>query len=282
MDAVEAIVLSTMVALVGVVVGAKVQRMARFIYPTDVFTITAVAWVLADTAFSVSGLNPFWYLPFLLGYVVGYLIVGRTSYIMVWETELGDKRVTMRPWVVWCEGGCTYLQIQSNRALLRRLVFGVRHDIVSTGPLDADWQVVSKYPLFPVFDRPAVVAENVSTTFELVHAFWRFKVRHYVTEMAIAYGSVVSKIQLAQDEQALTSMQRLNNDLTSEVHELRARQGPMLMQMALDLLQKIDKTKPVNCAYDLVRQYEASGRGKRQTEEDLGYGDKEDCADPSQ
>ena len=281
MDAVEVVVLSTVVALVGVVVGAKVQRMARFIYPTDVFTIAVVAWILADTVFSVSGLDPFWYLPFLLGYVVGYLIVGRTSYIMVWETELGDKRVTMRPWVVWSEGGCSYLQIQSNRALLRRLVFGVKHDVVANGPLNADWQIVSKYPMFPVFDRPAVVAENVVTNFEPVHAFWKFKTRHYVTEMDIAYGSVVSKIQLAQDEQALTSMQRLNNDLTSEVHELRARQGPMLMQMALDLLQKIDKTKPVNCAYDLVRQYEASGRGKRQTEDDA-YGDKEDCADPSQ
>lgn len=247
------IVLAAIVAVAGVIIGAKVQRAARFIYPTDFLTIGILAAVAADCILSVTGIDRMWYVPLLLGYVVGYLVVGRTSYVMVWETSLAEKTVRLSPWVIWHENGGTFLQEQKNSALFRRLFLGVRHDVVSNVPLDDDWTTDSKYPAFPRFVRPAIVAESVRTTWQEQHVIWKIGTKHYVTEIDVAYAGAVSKIQLAQDEDCLGRMQKQNNKLIAEIHGLRAQQGPALMEMALRLEQRKTSAAPVNRMYDLIR-----------------------------
>ena len=247
------ILISTAVAILGVIIGAKVQKACRFIYPMDAITISVSLFILTDSIVSITPIDPFWYLPFIAGYVAGYLVVGRTSYVMVWTMSLAAKHVDMNPWVTWTENGRTFLQEQSNRALFRRILFGVKHEIVSDVPLDSDWVVDAKYPLFPLFSRPTVVAENVVTTASKVHLFWRFHALSYTTHVSVAYAGSVSKMQLTQDEQALRMMQEQNTDLINTVHELTSQQGPMLMEMALRLEQEITSTTPANRMYELVK-----------------------------
>lgn len=265
------ILISTVVAILGVIIGAKVQKACRFIYPMDAVTISLSAFMLTDSIFSITPLDPFWYLPFIAGYAAGYLVVGRTSYVMVWTMSLAAKHVDMGPWVTWTENGCTYLQEQSNRALFRRILFGVKHEVISDVPLDSDWVVDAKYPLFPLFSRPTVVAEDVITTSSKVHLFWKFHAIRYTTHVSVAYAGTVSKMQLAHDEQALRMMQEQNTDLINTVHELTSQQGPMLMEMALRLEQDINATTPANRMFDLIR----FGKGNRRRKEKDG---KEDPA----
>lgn len=253
------------VALVGVVIGARVQRAARFIYPTDFMTLAIAAFILADLALGATGIGATWYAAFILGYIVGYLIVGRTSYMMLWTTDLAHKELRMVPLVTWTEDGRQYLQKQSNVALFRRLVLRVRHDIVSNVPLEDDWYSVVKYPAFPFFRRCVVVAETVDTWWEPQHLFWKVSAKHYVTSIRIAYAGTVSKLQLAQDEDSLREMQDQNNRLIREIRNLRSQQGPALMEMELRMEQARLAAKPVNRMFEMLcrrPQPPKDGKGK--------------------
>ena len=263
---IETIIVSTIIAVVGVFIGSRVQRMCRFIYPIDGFTVGLLVAMAADTIAILAPWDKFWYLPLILGYAAGYLVVGRTAYIMVWTTSLSGKYVDMRPWVIWTENGSTYLQEQTNRALFSRLLFGVKHEIVSNVPLETDWIVDAKYPLFPQFSRPTAIAEEIRTSYVRVRVLRWFEIRKYTTHVAVAYAGTVSKMQLAQDERALKDMQRQNTELIGKVHELTSQQGPMLMEMALRLEQEIGSSRPVNRMYDLIRMKRKGG--KNDTEKD--------------
>lgn len=287
MDLLTVIAVSTAVALGGVLVGAKVQKAARFIYPVDLMTIGIIAVMMADAMIRIAPWDPYWYLPFGLGYAVGYLVVGRTSYVMVWETSLANKRVQMHPWVLWEESGRTYIQEQTQRALLRRLICGVKHEVISDVPLDTQWVVEAKYPLFPEFVRPTVVVESIDTNWSMEHWFWKFGVRRYVTTVDVAYAGTVSKMQLAQDEMFLRVLQRQNAQLVSELRDFQARQGPALMEMVLRMEQGIEGTSPVNRMYDLINIQRARPKKKepvktRDTGKSKEGGDEDGCKeDPS-
>lgn len=250
---IDTIIISTIIAIVGVFIGSRVQRVCKFIYPIDGFTIGLMAVMGVDTVASIAPWDKFWYLPLLFGYVTGYLVVGRTAYIMVWNTSLSGKYVDMQPWVIWTENGSTYLQEQTNRALFSRLLLGLRHEIISNTPLETDWIVDAKYPLFPLFSRPTAIVEEIRTAYVRVRVLRWFEVKRYTTQVTVAYAGMVSKMQLAQDERALQDMQRQNTELIGKVHELTSQQGPMLMEMALRLEQEVESTRPVNRMYDLIR-----------------------------
>ena len=257
----EIIALSTVVALVGVVFGAKVQKAVKFIYPFDLITWSLCTICLMDYALYKAipgpGLFPidkFWYLPLLLGYATGYLVVGRTSYVMVQTISLANKTMTSDPWVIWERDGQIYTQEQSNLALIRRIFFGIRHEIITNSPMDEDWTVTVDIPLFPLISKRTVMAEDVVSTWVPVRIFWRFYVKKWTTYITLAYGGMVSKAQLAHDEKFLYEMQKQNTNLVAAVHELRSEQGPMLMEMALKLEQKIVSTAPVNRMFSLIKR----------------------------
>lgn len=256
---------ATAIALLGVIVGAKVQKAAKFIFPYDALTLTICGFCLVDCVFELFSFDKFWYLPFLLGYATGYLVVGRTSYLMIQTVSLSEKTMISDPWVMWEEDGRMYTQKQSNVALFRRLFLGVKHEVRTNAPLDDDWIVTTKIPLFPIISKPTVIAEEVVTSWTPVHVFWKFHTKQYTTEIILAYGGMVSKLQLAQDERYLQKMQQQNTDLVAAVHELRGQQGPMLMEMALRLEQKITSTAPVNRMFDLISR---NPKKKKKVEKD--------------
>lgn len=281
MDTVSTILISTVVAIAAVFIGAKVQRTAKFIYPHDFLTIgiamiciaDIVAGSIMDTT-TASGLDPYWYLPFSIGYVAGYLVVGRTKYVMVWETYLGGKHIAMSPWVIWTEHGSTYLQEQNNRALFRRLFCRVKHEVVANAPIDDDWSADLSFPLLPAQHCRVLCAESVAVTWSPVRIGLIY-VRQYVTELTLAYAGTASKMQLAQDEAALEDMQTQNVDLISEIHDLRKQQGPALLEMALRLDQSVEASSPANRMYSLIRNMK-----KRKTEgDDNGNPGKDENAD---
>lgn len=254
MDLWTTIALSTVIALAGVVVGAKVQKVVKFIYPYDLVTLSLCAFCLLDYVIGFLPLDKFWYLPLLFGYATGYLVVGRTSYVMIQTISLANKTMSSDPWVMWEEDGRIYTQEQGNRALLRRLIFGIKHEILSNSPIDEDWTVMVKIPLFPLISKSTVMAEEVMTTWVPEKIFWKFSLKRYTTNITLAYGGMVSKAQLALDEVFLQEMQKQNTSLVAAVHELRSEQGPMLMEMALKLEQKIVSTAPVNRMFSLIKR----------------------------
>ncbi len=263
--------------IAGVFIGAQVQKRARFLYPYDAMTLLILAAIAADTVLGITGVEAMWYASFTVGYIAGYLVVGRTSYTMVMEMNLAGKHVDLHPLVIWSEGAHVYIQEQTNRALLRRLLFGVKHELVSNVPVDTEWRVDSKYPLFPLFSKKTVMAEDIRVSFVMEHQFWRVSVRRYTTEMVIAYAGMVSKAQLSQDQDYLRKLQNQNIDLASEVSELRSRQGPMLMETAIAIEAAVGATSPINRMYNLMTKVPKTKDGKKTVPEEDSDGSIEDA-----
>ena len=298
MDTLMMIVLTTMVVVLGVAMGAAVQKKTYFLYPVDAFTlllfffvgVQILAQYLPPLSVAYIGVDAYWYVPLVIGYIAGYIVSGRTRYIMI-RCFNPDKSTYGEHWILYTKDGRTYRQEQSNRELFKRLLFHVEHEVVSNADLVPDWDDVTSYPLFPEFVRPTVVVESVDVSWVPEHWFWRFSVRRYTTRVDVAYAGTVSKMELAQDETALRVLQRQNTALVSELRDMRSRQGPALMEMALRMEQSIEATSPVNRMYDLLNAQQDGLKRKRkerraekraQAKEEKEDGGEEDAAAEAQ
>ena len=218
---------------VAMVIGAAVQRAVKFIWPIDAITLTIVVFAAVQligwpSFLIVPGIDPIWWVPVLVGYIIGYVVIGRTSYIMV-RRLTDDKSFDTEPWVLYTEDGRAYVQEQNNKALIKRLVFGIKHPVLSPLPLEPDFEDRTKYPGFPVFKRRMVCVEGWHT-YELIPEHvsrWRFK--RYATEVKVAAGSAVSRIELVRSFRALD---KVNAQLIEAENEIYALQQSLSVRMA--------------------------------------------------
>ncbi len=252
----ETILISSACALGGVFIGAAVQKTAKFLYPYDWMTITILIAIVIDLIGNFTGFEQIWYVPFLLGYFVGYLIVGRTRYTMVMDISIVSKTMRMYPWVTYQHEGRLCIQEQTNRALLRRQLAGVRHEIVSLDgvAMNTDWTSDSKYPMFPKFEKNLLVLEDQNVGYRLVPIFWKVNARQYVTTIRVAYGSTASKLELMESANVLHDQQTTIVGLLDEVNKLKTALGPQLMEMAMRINHKAVAKSPENRMYNIIRK----------------------------
>ena len=251
MDEMLFVLLAAGVAILGVIVGAQVQKTCRFIIPIDFLTILMLIAIVANMILEIVPIEWYWYIPFLIGYLAGYIVVGRTTYTMCIELPDPDHvRVCNR--VFYEDSGHTYIQNQKNRALFDRLIFGVSHEVVSDVPLSDDKVLSYDRPLFPKWEDRAVMIEGIRTTME-VQETRLFKHKVYTTFIDVAYGSSTTKMQLMYDISVLKSMQMQIIDLTSEVHRLEGETGPKMLEHAMQLDMAAKRTTPENRALSLAK-----------------------------
>lgn len=216
-------ILLTTAAVMGVmvIVGALVQRKVKFIYPTDLVTILLLAanvWLVAmvtagrwEVSFSL------WYiLPELAGYFIGYLIGSRNN---DWMVQYISPRIgyTYRiPMAVYEHKGRQCIADQNNRALLKRVLFGIHHEIDSEVFLEPNWTDDAKYRLFPPFRRRMVNIESMETTSASVPLWWKFRAKKYTTRIEVAYGSQATAAELVTGIGALERLRSRANALEAE------------------------------------------------------------------
>lgn len=286
------IAVATGCALVGVVAGSIVQRTAKFLYPTDWMSIAVMAAIAADIILELAPWSPVWYAPFMLGFFVGYLLVGRTKYDMAMDVRIDTKSVVMRPWVLYDHDGVTCIQKQKNRDLLRRQVFGVHNELVDQEgapiQIEADWRSDAKYPLFPKFEKSLIVLEDCDDVFRVEHLWWRFGIRIPSTVARLGFASTASKLSLLRSADILEQQQTMIVRLTSEVHRLTTAQGPKLMEMAIRINNRAQQTTPENRMFELMMD-EDSGNSRKKApavpaqNEEVEDGDSdEDAAEAEQ
>lgn len=242
MDPVETILLTAFIVVLGVIAGAAVQKKTYFLYPLDIFTILILAFVCIEVLasgwetveFLSIGIDVYWYAPLMMGYIAGYLVSGRTRYIMI-RSFSPDKCTVGEHWVVYTREGRYFRQVQSNRELLKRLLFGIEHEILTNADLTPDWDDTTKYPMFPLFRKKFLMAEFWET-YELppekkqryvrriravVEVEPRLYLRRYVTSVRVARGSMVSRVDLVRDARALDRMQGDLIEANNEIFRLR-------------------------------------------------------------
>lgn len=229
----EILLITASLMAISMVIGAAVQRAVRFIWPTDFMTVSIVTFAAVQiigwpSFLIVPGVDPIWWIPMLIGYIIGYIVIGRTRYIMV-RRLTDDKSFDTEPWVLYHIDGKPYVQEQSNKALLKRLVFGIHHPILSPVSLEPDYEDRTKYPGFPVFHRRMVCVEGWRTYEMMPETVSRWQLKRYATEVKVAYGSTVSRYELLRSFQALD---RVNSRLIEAENEIYALHQSLSVRMA--------------------------------------------------
>jgi hypothetical protein len=229
----EILLITASLMAISMVIGAAVQRAVRFIWPIDFITISIVAFAAIQliewpSFLIVPGVDPIWWIPMLIGYIIGYIVIGRTRYIMI-RRLTDDKSFDTEPWVLYHIDGKPYIQEQSNKALLKRLVFGIHHPILSPVSLEPDYEDRTKYPGFPVFHRRMVCVEGWRTYEMMPETVSRWQLKRYATEVKVAYGSTVSRYELLRSFQALD---RVNSRLIEAENEIYALHQSLSVRMA--------------------------------------------------
>lgn len=267
------IAVATGCALFGVIVGSAVQRTAKFLYPTDWMSITIAMAIIADMILGLAPWDKMWYIPFIAGFAVGYLLVGRQSYIMVSNINIESKYLVLRPWVLYEHDGAICRQRQNNRDLLRRQFLGIHNVVVDIdsggGPpqISHDWTSDSKYPLFPRFVKDMLVLEDIKEDSVVVKIWWRIKARVPTTHIQIAFASAASKLELLKSAEVLEDQQSTISRLYDEVHKLRSAQGPKLMEMAIRVNDRATVTSPENRMYSLLVREDGKFRNTEKKKE---------------
>jgi hypothetical protein len=216
-------ILLTTAAVMGVmvIVGALVQRKVKFIYPTDLVTIALLAanvWLVAMVAAGRWEVDfSLWYiLPELAGYFIGYALGSRNN---DWMLQYISPRIayTYRvPVVIYEHEGRQCIADQNNRALVKRVLFGIHHEIDSDTFLEPNWTDDAKYRLFPAFRRRMVNIESMETTSASVPLWWKFRAKKYTTKIEVAYGSQATAAELVTGIGVLERLRSRANALEAE------------------------------------------------------------------
>ena len=249
-------------------------------------SITMMIGIVADVVLELAPWSPVWYIPYLLGFVVGYLLVGRTRYDMMMDIHILSKGVVMRPWVLYDHEGTTCIQKQRNRALIRRQFFRVHNKVVDEkgNPIliEADWHSDSKYPMFPRFEKSLIILERCQEISESRDLWWRFKVRVPRTVVTLGFASSASKLTLLKSADVLDNQQRMIVQLNGEIHRLMTAQGPKLMEMAIRINNNAQMTTPENRMFELLMKEDVEPNNEApiilQEKKEVDNGDTEAAA----
>lgn len=269
------IIISTACALFGVVIGAAIQRSAKFLYPTDWMSITLAVVVLIDLVLLISPWEKLWYLPFSAGFIVGYLLVGRQKYIIVANISVTSKHLILRPWVLYEKDNKICRQRQTNRDLIRRQFLGIHNYILDMDgnppQISPDWVSNAKYPLFPKFVTEMLVLEDMVEKHVTTQIWWRIRGKKTTTHICVAHASSASKLELLRSVDILSNQQDTISKLYGQIHDYQNAQGSKLLETALRIQNNAIGTSPENRMYDLMRKKDEMSKTK-----------KEETADPEE
>lgn len=262
------VAISTVCALAGVLVGALIQRSAKFLYPTDWMSLSLTIAILADLIFGFAPWDKFWYAPFAAGFIVGYLLVGRQRYIIVANINVSTKHLILRPWVMYEYNGELCRQKQKNKDLLKRQFLGVHNHVLDMEgdppQISPDWISNAKYPLFPKFVTTMLVLEDLEESMTIEKIWWKVNAKVTTTHIRVAFASSASKLELLRSVDILTDQQDHISALYGKIHSLQSAQGPKLMELAIRVNDKASNTSPENRMYNLLTREDDVVRSTRE------------------
>jgi hypothetical protein len=240
--------LSVIVAMLALFLAYNVQKVTHFIYPTDIFTIGLASVMILDLRYDVIPIWKGWYVAVIIGYIVGYRLGKRSNAVEVNTysvDEEGDK-VDNGVYHVFYRNkdGFTCRQMQTNRALLMRMLFSI-HVVVTTTdgqPLTADWKEDRKYPWLPmVRGQRKVMVEYIDPAEIEPKRIWRFRIRQWQHHYTIAYGSAASTGEFLRDRSILDQQRVKIHDLEMRLFEAENSEPMKIIEAAIDSMRHISQ-----------------------------------------
>ena len=254
----------------GTLIGAAVQKITHFLDPIDFVTVgIAIAipvlyWMQGSGSLDLP-FNAIWGWPFLAGYGAGYLVSGRVDFVMV-RTYDGSKTTIARPYIFYTHNGTYYLQEQSWTALAKRLLLGIRHEVVVTnGDLTPDWIDVAKWPHFPIREHAELLAEDLDTYVLDEPRQTRIpRPKKYITVITRANGSMISTADLVRDRKALSKANKQLVEAENENFSLKQSLNMRLADSVAYFLSRVYSKAPGASFMEAMRSWDKKDENKEE------------------
>lgn len=279
MGILEVIIVSVLIMALATAVGAFVQKSTLFIFPWDpatvLTTIAAVSIIICDYLQIINlPFEPYWLIPFGLGYCIGYYINGLTHYSQVFYADVAGQIIDAKPIVVYRHAfdrrtGRQYdcMAEQSWKALFKRWLLNIHHEIDTHGiGWQENWDTSIKYPGFPVFFRgKSQVVESWEICSRVINygQKWdrktsqyrpRFQITQYYSDVRIASSDQVPRLRLLKTQRALDEANIAVHELQNKVMDMQFERTTITNIMIADMLGSILDMAPLARVQQAVRK----------------------------
>lgn len=221
------IIIITGLSVGAFVLGNRVQGIVHFIWPKDIFslllyTLCAVDLIVIRLFFGINLFEGWFWLPVLASYLLGFGLSSMGCYIMLATPHLSSQRMPVGYIVPYWVDDKQFVQTQTNKALLKRLIFGVEHEIDCNVRLEPNWELPIKHPLLPIPAIRALIIDSIiDEDPEIVREDKWIKCIRFRTRLVVAPASMKSKLDMMMIENAHSADVRENIRLSAELMKVK-------------------------------------------------------------
>ncbi|MDW5562575.1 MAG: hypothetical protein SA339_05045 [Methanomassiliicoccus sp.] len=218
-------IVQTAIALsIGVIVGAAIKHVTRFWRPKDFLSMGIFSLAGADVFFNLSPWGWVWSIVFVVGYILGFMLRPIDSATPLTVDPQAKTFWLIPEAVYWPKDttGCC-IQDQTNRALFKRLVFGIHHRLETDVGITSDWTVVAQKPGRATRMKFRMFVVEKTEQLETIRKGWILKYREITTRFKIGYASRISLIEFLVDINNYYRIQDQHEDKASRLAELELR-----------------------------------------------------------
>lgn len=221
--------------------GIRVQSSVHFIWPKDFVSLTLYMVCAIDLiALRMIGIQLFeaWlWVPVLTAYLIGFFFSSIDCHIMLATPLLAAQRMPMGFIVPYWVGDEQFVQDQTNKALLKRLVFNIEHKIICNVRLEPDWEIPIRHPYLPMPKIKVLLVDSIiDEEPEIVREGKWIKCIRYTTRIVVAPASMHSKMDMMMIENAHATDVNENIRLSAELLKVKQSSYRESMAAAADLL----------------------------------------------
>lgn len=220
MDLIQLTLAVCTVMIISACVGSRVQKISKFIRPKDFVTIAMVIFCIAGTY--LLSLPIYLVLPVFTGYVLGYMLSGRSPPLYLQYIDPATCETKIRYFVVYTHDDVTCIAEQTNKAFLQRLL-GIHHKLLSNKPIENNWKVDLNVPKKrKQIVGKAINVDSLEESFEIVQSGKRKRIRKIpVTKINLAYASTATNAEFTHTYNAFDTLRKENEQLISENYSLK-------------------------------------------------------------
>lgn len=273
---------------VAVVLGNKIQKKTLFVYPLDILTL-AIATLLVCNLFVFRIVNLEFglhipiipipvttgYLPFGLGYFLGYVLGGAriTTHVMVFNGTW------ILNWFVFYQrpnDNRLYLAEQTNIGLLKRVFLGIHHEVKTndnTVFIGREQPSTARYPWWPRHNTELIWVLDWVPVAEVQRRF--LSPVKWTSEVTLAWGSMAEVWQVMQSVETLA---RLNDIVARQQRQIASYEEKLTALVAEQIgviLAVMRKGNPINYFLELHEQEDK----KKEKKENQEVAENEDETD---
>lgn len=236
------VIIITSLAATAFVLGIKVQSTVHFIWPKDVASLFLYGLCLVDliavrSIFGIELFEAWFWLPTFTAYLLGFMYSSRGCYIMLSTPLLAAQRMPVAYIVPYWIDDDQYIQEQKNKALLKRVIFGIEHQIDCNTRLEPNWEFTIKHPYLPIPTiRSLLVDSIIDDEPQIVREDKWIKCIKFRTKINVAPASLKSKMDMMMIENAHINDVNENIKLSAELLKIKQLSYRESMAAAADLL----------------------------------------------